>query len=189
MSTKREQVLKTARTLFWKFGIKRVSIEEICREANLSKMTFYKHFQNKNDLTIAILKKLQDDAFRKYRDIMDRDIPFPEKIEQSIQLKFEQTNNLSEEFFNDLHKNASEEILAYFQEIYQESIQIILKDYVEAQKQGNIRSDIKPEFIVYFLNLMIKIANDPELQVLYGSPQEVIMELTRFFFYGVLPRS
>ena len=189
MNPKRTQILKTARALFWKFGIKRVSIEEICREANLSKMTFYKHFENKNDLVIAILKHLQNDAFQKYRDIMDQDIPFPEKIERSIQLKIEQTDNLSKEFFTDLHKNASEEVLAYFQSMYQEGIQLILQDYIEAQKRGEIRPDVKPEFIVYFLNQMITMSNDPELQALYKSPQEVIMELLRFFFYGILPRS
>ena len=43
-------IFKTAKDLFWKYGIKRVSIEEICKEAKVSKMTFYKFFPNKIEL-------------------------------------------------------------------------------------------------------------------------------------------
>ena len=46
---KREQILKTGKELFWKFGFKRVTIEEICKEAGISKMTYYKYFTNKMD--------------------------------------------------------------------------------------------------------------------------------------------
>ncbi|MBE9509365.1 MAG: TetR family transcriptional regulator, partial [Bacteroidetes bacterium] len=30
-----QQIITTAKELFWKFGIKRVTIEEICQEANV----------------------------------------------------------------------------------------------------------------------------------------------------------
>jgi len=44
---KREQILTTGKELFWKFGFKRVTIEEICKEAGVSKMTYYKFFTTK----------------------------------------------------------------------------------------------------------------------------------------------
>ena len=57
---KRIQIVKTAKELFWKFGIKRVTIEEICREANVSKMTFYKFFSNKNELLHTVIEEMFD---------------------------------------------------------------------------------------------------------------------------------
>jgi AcrR family transcriptional regulator len=41
------KILAAGRDLFWKHGFKRVTIEEVCREAGASKMTFYKFFENK----------------------------------------------------------------------------------------------------------------------------------------------
>lgn len=187
-SQKREDILSTAKALFWKFGMKRVSIEEICRESGVSKMTFYKHFRNKNDLAICLLREIQESGLSQYRTIMAQDIAFPDKIEQTIRFKFEQTRDLSREFFEDLHRNAPDEVVAYFNRIYQENLQVILRDYTEAQKKGEIRQDVKPEFILYFLNQMMKMAEDPVLQSQYASVQDSIMELTRFFFYGILPR-
>lgn len=168
--------------------MKRVSIEEICREAGVSKMTFYKHFRNKNELVIRLLDTIREESMNRYQAIMSQSTPFIQKIEQSIQLKYEQTRDMSQEFFNDIHKNAPDEVIAYFNTMYQENLQVLLRDYTQAQERGEIRQDIKPEFILYFLNQMMQMAEDPALQTQYASLQDLIMELTRFFFYGILPR-
>jgi len=63
-----------------------------------------------------------------------------------------------------------------------------LKDYSEAQARGDIRPDIKPEFIMYILNKMIAMISDEELAKLYDSPRDITAELTNFFFYGILNR-
>ena len=188
-SSKQKQIIQTAKALFWKYGMNRVSVEEICREAGISKMTFYNYYKNKNDLAIAILDQIQDEGMQKYQATMNQKIPFVEKVKLSIQLKMEGTEALSSEFFSDLHKNAAPEVKAHFQKMYQESIQMVLNDYLKAQKRGDIRKDIKPEFILYFLNHMIDMAKDDQLLSMYNSPQEMIMELINFFFYGILPRS
>ena len=185
---KLQQIVVTAKTLFYKFGIRRVSVEEICREANVSKMTFYKHFSNKVELVKFIIDQLVFDGIADYRRIMDQPIPFPEKVRQSILLKMKHTDDVSREFFNDIHKYTDPEILNFFNQKAQESIRMIIHDYLEAQKKGDIRKDIKPEFIHYILNQMLPMAKDENLARLYESPQALIMELTRFFFYGILAR-
>ena len=184
---KQQQIVSTARSLFWKFGIRRVSIEEICREANVSKMTFYKYFNNKVTLVKFILDEITAESMVKYQQIMNQNVSFAEKVKQSIQLKIEQTNDLTQEFFADIHKNADPEIRKYFNKKAQESIQVIRNDYVKAQQQGHVRPDIKPEFILYFLNHLFEMARDEKLIKFYDSPQDLILELTNFFFFGILP--
>ena len=53
-SKKKLQIVETAKDLFMRYGIRRVTIDEICRTAGASKMTFYKYFSNK----IALLKEI-----------------------------------------------------------------------------------------------------------------------------------
>ncbi len=185
---KRLQIIETGLSLFWKFGIRRVSVEEICREARVSKMTFYKNFKNKIDLVKHIIDVMTEKRMAQYHSIMAQDVSFPEKVNQSIQMKMEQTNALSQEFYLDINKNAAPELKTHIDQKIKETAQLILLDYIKAQKHGDIRQDIKPEFILYFLNHMREMVNDESLSNLYGSPQALIMELTRFFFYGVLPR-
>ncbi|KAA3618759.1 MAG: TetR/AcrR family transcriptional regulator [Calditrichaeota bacterium] len=187
-NSKHRQIIVTAKKLFWQFGVRRVSIEEICTEANVSKMTFYKHFRNKLELAKFILKKMTDEGIANYQEIMAKDISFREKVRQTIELKLEQTNDLSQAFFADIHNNKIPELKAYFDELVQFSIKIILDDYTAAQKRGEIRKNVKPEFIMYFLNQLFVMTEDENLQKLYKQPQALIMELTNFFFYGILER-
>ena len=185
---KKQQIITTARDLFWKYGFRRVSIEEICREANVSKMTFYKHFNNKDELAKYIIDLITGIAMKKYREIMDNDIPFIKKVEKSIQLKMESSNEMSQEFFDDFHKNASPELREHFNKLVRANLQTIQNDYIKAQKKGDVRSDINPNFILYYLDKILEMAKDENLIRLYKSPPDLINELTRFFFYGILPR-
>lgn len=186
---KKQQIVDAARDLFWKFGFRRVSIEEICSKAGVSKMTFYKHFSNKDELVKYIIDLITGNAMRKYREIMDSDIPFPMKVEKSIELKMESSDEMSQEFFDDFHKNASPELREHFNKLVQGNIQTILNDYVEAQKKGDVRPDINPQFILYFFDKIFEICKDENLMRIYKRPQYLIAEVTRFFFYGILPRS
>lgn len=185
---KYNQIITTSKELFWKYGIKRVTVEEICREAGVSKMTFYKHFKNKNDLVKRIINHILGKAMAKYRDIMEKEIPFTEKARQSIALKMEQTEEMSNEFFEDYFLHADPELSNYLNNKVVESIDIIMKDYIQAQKKGEIRADIRPEFILYFLNHMTEMAKDEQLLALYKNPGDLVRELINFFFYGIIER-
>ncbi|MDA3952047.1 MAG: TetR/AcrR family transcriptional regulator [Bacteroidales bacterium] len=185
---KLREILIAAKELFWKHGFKRVSIEEVCREANVSKMTFYKHFKNKIELIKYLLNFIFDISVKKYREIMDSDIPFPEKVKKTLDLKMEQTQDISNEFMNDYMRHADPEMMEFLNRLKTKNLTMIVNDYTEAQKKGDIRSDIKPEFIMYFLNQMFVMTEDENLERMYPNPQDLIMEFTNFFFYGILPR-
>ena len=184
---KLQQLVDKAFDLFWKFGFTRVSIEELCQEAGVSKMTFYKHFKNKTDLVRFILHEMSEYSLKLYEDIMSEDIPFVEKVRKSVQLKLKQTENISEAFFNDFQRQNDPELLKVVQEQRISNIKVVTDWYIKAQKDGDVRKDIKPEFIIYFLNHMMEMVKDDNLVNMYNDPQDLIMELTNFFFYGLLP--
>jgi AcrR family transcriptional regulator len=60
--TPRERVLKTASTLFYREGVRAVGVDRIAAEANVSKMTLYRHFPTKDDLVVAVLEARDEPA-------------------------------------------------------------------------------------------------------------------------------
>ncbi len=186
---KRKKTIAVGRELFWKYGFKRVTIEEICTEAKVSKMTYYKFFSNKMELIKTILDELFNESISSYKKIMDSDIPFSEKISRQIEMKMEGTADMSNEFANDLVLHAEPELLELYTRKKEEVLQMVFSDYTEAQKKGEIRKDVKPEFLIYFLNHIYEMLEDEKLTQLYSSPNEMAMELIRFFFYGILDRN
>ena len=187
-NTKRSQILQTGKDLFWKFGIRRVTIEEICKEAGVSKMTYYKFFSNKSDLVKSIMDGIYAKSVEEYRSIMDSDLPYTEKVVRTINLKREGIKTISKEFFQDLVSHPEPEIASYMERIKDTNVEMISKDFIIAQKEGNVRKDVKVDFIIYFMNHILEMSHDENLISLYDDPKDLIMELTNFLFYGVLPR-
>ncbi|MBN2091945.1 TetR/AcrR family transcriptional regulator [candidate division KSB1 bacterium] len=185
---KYEQILREALSLFNKYGIRRIPVEEICQVANVSKMTFYKYFANKNELVKTLYNRLATDGMEKYHKIMNQPISFPEKIKLMIQLKLMQFEELSEEFIQDLLRFDHPEVQALLLLKKKEIFQQVLQDFAGAQKRGEIRSDIKIEFILYMLDKIYDMYQDEKLLKLYPTQKEMVSELINYFFYGILSK-
>lgn len=185
---KRELILKTAKTLFWKFGFKRVTIEEVCKEAGVSKMTYYKFFSNKISLVQTIMDTVMQESLERYNQIMAREVPYPEKVVEMIQLKKDQIKTMSSEFFRDYVQSDDPELLSFLEKLSQDNLQAFTNDFKKAQDEGDIRKDMKIEFIMYVMNHLVSLAQDDALQNMYDTPQDLVMEITNFLFYGILNR-
>lgn len=186
---KRQKILHTGKELFWKFGFKRVTIEELCKEAGISKMTYYKYFTNKMDLVKTLLDEVLQASMKKYEAIMDSQVPYPEKVLQMIQLKKEQTQTMSSEFFRDYVQSGDPELIAYLEKMSAKNLQIFTDDFRKAQENGDIRKDLKVEFIMAIMNRLVEWAmHDQSLLELYEQPQDMAVEMTTFLFYGMLNR-
>lgn len=55
-SSKRDQLVETAWRLFYRDGYHATGIDRILAEADVAKMTLYKHFRSKEELILAVLK-------------------------------------------------------------------------------------------------------------------------------------
>jgi AcrR family transcriptional regulator len=184
---KQEQIVQAGRSLFWKYGMKRVSIEEICLEAGVSKMTFYKNFPNKTALALFILKKHYTDSMTEYHRIMDSGLSYPEKIQRGIELKLKNAQNLSQEFVNELYKNGDPEIMDFMQQMVKDSLDAFMNDFKTHQQKGEIRSDVKPEFMLYMLNKMTDMTTDDNFIRLFKNPADMVSTISNFYFYGIMP--
>lgn len=152
-------------------------------------MTYYKFFENKMALVKVLMDEILQDGMIKYRKLMDSDKPYPEKVLGLIQLKKEQTHTMSSEFFKDYLQSDDPEMLAYLEKLSKENFEIFLNDFRKAQENGDIRKDLKAEFIIAVLNQMMDwIQHDPSLMDLYDEPQDLAVEMTRLMFYGIMEK-
>jgi AcrR family transcriptional regulator len=184
---KLEDILKTAKNLFWKHGFKRVSIEEICEKANVSKMTFYKHFENKIALAKTVFNRVVDEGEQKMKDIMTEESPASEKIKKIILIKLVGSNNISPEFMQDFYLGTEPELKTYVEERTRKAWDTLIGDIREAQKTGIFRKGFKPEFLIKVQSKLTEMLEDESVFSMYGSRQELIMEFTNLIVYGITP--
>ncbi len=183
------QILVTAKALFWKHGFKRVTVEEICRESGVSKMTYYKFFRNKKEVAKAVYDTVVEKGYEDFKAIMhDEDTSPLQKMEQILILKLEGTNDISREFLTDFYSNPDLGLSEYIEQKTREIWVSVIEDFRNAQEKGWLRKDFKPEGIFLFINRLFDIFEDETAAKMYDSPQELVMELSRFFTFGIMPR-
>lgn len=61
----RTNIKKTAAKLFLKYGLRSVSIDDICNELRISKKTFYAHFSQKEELIASVLMEHNEKRLKK----------------------------------------------------------------------------------------------------------------------------
>ena len=54
---KRELILAAAELLYWRYGIRRTSLDDVAREAGIAKGTVYLYFDSKESLNAAVIEK------------------------------------------------------------------------------------------------------------------------------------
>ena len=176
---KQQQIMETAEALFMRHGIKRISVEEICRTAGVSKMTFYKYFPNKYELAKFLWRGWMDEGMKGFEAINQMDLTFPEKLTLKLRHKIELQKQFSPEMVLELM-----ELDLDLEELNRQFLAYI----AGAQAKGEVRPEVRPEFIMAALDKLGELARDEDLRRLYPDLESFTRELWNFFFYGLLPR-
>ena len=184
---KRIQIIATGKELFWKFGFKRVTIEEIAREAGVSKMTFYKYFPNKTELAIVVLDEVFDTSLEKVRKLHDEHISPAETLKKILHFKSEGTRDISEEFIKDLYSYPEGELKAYMEKKMQIMFAEIIKVYERGKEDGWVRKDLNIPFLMLFTRKIINLFTEDEMLHYFDSSQDLVMEITNLLVYGISP--
>lgn len=86
---KEEQIIKSAKELFLKYGYKKVSMSEIAENANITKRTLYSYFKDKDDILNYIIEEEITNMKQIIDEIEKEDLPFLKKVHKTILKIFE----------------------------------------------------------------------------------------------------
>lgn len=186
---KMQHITDAAIELFQRFGMKRVTVTEICEKANVSKMTFYKYFPNKVHLAKHVLDVLSREVIDHIDHIKEMDAPFSKKIELWIADRVELAQKLSPEFIEELY-NIDDELKDFARERSRKNFQHFVDFLSEAQASGELRSDVSPEFIMIVIDRLNDLGrNERALKLFNDNWSELTRAVNTVFFYGILTRS
>lgn len=181
-------ILIEGKKLFWKYGIQRVTVDEICKEAGVSKMTFYRTFDNKYELAKIILIELANDSYVIFSELFSREDPFPEIIKEFLEVKRAQAKAVSMEFVKDLYEvnDFTSSLRALLEDSQQKMMAIVFKSFDKAREEGWIHEHMSTPFIMYIFDKIGNMTEDEHLLSLFSSSEELVVTLTNFLFHGIL---
>ena len=182
---KKDSIINAAWELFSERGITDASISEIATKAKVSQVSIYNYFGDKNTLAKEVLVSYLDKAIKGYDEILERKIPFHEKLNLIIDKKHKATAELSKSAFS---KYAWED--KTLQQVYKEAANFkAISGYIKfielGKKEGAIDKSIPTDAILAFLLSSVSIIEQSDY--LKTSP-EYKMGILRLFFYGLFGR-
>lgn len=179
-----DSILLNASRLFVQHGYHKVTMESIAQYANVSKVTLYKYFPDKQVLYEHILKQIYLDEYNEIINIINSHLPFEQKIDGVVKARIKKYYDKTKPVFTgeitlslDLQKFMIE---------YTEKMNVQRRKlYEQGKMEGFISEDISNKTLeVYFKIIQKGLVS--EFKELGDLENENLSQLLRILYAGVL---
>lgn len=181
-----DKIIKTAQRLFHEGSddFEKISIKQICEEAEVSRVSFYKEFEDKNHLVFVLfLEKDKEYSKLMHKRMQERDengkIPFEEIIAEMLHM-------MGASEFSDislpLNRQLQKRIYNYYANCPKDNWRYEMFEL--ATREGFFRKDIDINFALLLLKNLTSLYFDlgKAKRLTHGNATSLVVEA---FFYGV----
>lgn len=177
MESKQQEIINVAREMFGEYGIRSVSVDDICRQVGISKKTLYQYYNNKAELLDSLLTQEMENVKN-----------------EALEIKAEANNAihsllLVSKLIGRLSMNAKPaaayDLKKYYPELYKKFVDIkrqmayegIVMNLERGMKEGLYRSDLSIEVIARLYIQKIEQMHDKEFLQHMEFSHECIFEI------------
>jgi TetR/AcrR family transcriptional regulator, cholesterol catabolism regulator len=181
-----EKIVHTADTLFSRFGVRSVSMDDVAREISISKKTLYKCFRDKNDLvktTIGEHMRLMDE---KINLIIEAEPNPIRQITQIAQFIVVSSGDMNPSLVYDLRKYHHEcyEMLNEHRDTH--TSESIRNNILKGIEMGLFRPELNVELVTKFYSfLTYSVFDSMKIRMENIAFDATLRELIRYHLYGI----
>jgi AcrR family transcriptional regulator len=179
------KIIETTLEMLKTCDTNKIRITDIAKTANVSQVTIYNYFGNKDALLREVVKKYLEDSFHVFLENMSGDFTFKEKIEKLIFLERESSLSSLTPFFMDLFKE-DQEVAQFIEKEYNEKIlPAFFRLIEEGRRNGEISDKISNDGLMLFINFSMKYTNEFYELIQQTGNMNLINEMLHIFLYGI----
>ena len=125
----KQKILEGAETLFMRYGVRSVSMDDVAREVSVSKKTIYQHFNHKDDLVTEAAKNYLTGEMREVSEITEQASDALEELFLLSKCIRQNISRVNPSLLYDLHK-------------YHPDAWEVFKDYKDNFIMGKVMSNL-----------------------------------------------
>ncbi len=179
-------ILSKAESLFIKYGIRSVSIDDICRNIGCSKKTIYQYFESKNEIISNIAeehKKMDEVAYETFKNNSANAIEEIMKIADYTKKDIQRINPV---MFYDLQKYYNDIFCIYHEKHHDLVLKNMMHNIEWGIKEGLYR-EVNAEFIsILFVRSIHYIFTQEDFPFDKYDLQSLYAETVEYHFRGIL---
>lgn len=152
---KKEQIVSAAYKMFSNHGYKNVSMDDIAKEANVTKRTVYKYFESKEQLLAYIIKQEINNIKINFESIELKNQSLEDTLNEAVITFFKnkQKNKLISQLLLSSHDSHNPLLINYLNKIDDEVYSYIKNKLIVAQNNNQI-IDCDVDVIAYLIQKM-----------------------------------
>ena len=189
--SKQQAIYRAAAELFAKYGWIRVSVEEICTAAGVSRVTFYKYFDNKKSLLCRMITDHKNEIRSALTQVQNQAVELETAITALFDLQQASLSTLySEAMLHDIGHHHDDELRLFFDALDQEKYDFMRTFFSTLQQRKLIRNHLPPALIDAFIRQIDILIRQPEVVSAYaGNQARVFEDALHLLLYGLSYRT
>ncbi len=149
MEDTRFKLLEKIFNIFYKFGIRSVSMDDLSAELGISKKTLYKYFDNKKDIVNAVLQYSLDYDSLYHNEIAEKSLNAIDSLLELSKKNIMEISTLNTKSLYDLKKYYPEILNDYLLKKRNQMHVYISRNFDEGVRQGVYRRDLNIDLIAH----------------------------------------
>ncbi|HOT13883.1 MAG TPA: TetR/AcrR family transcriptional regulator [Bacteroidales bacterium] len=154
MNEELKQIIEKVQALYFKYGIKSVTMDDVARELGMSKKTLYQHVSDKNDLVQKVVNYVMERDHDEFDEIFEN---HKNAIEELIEMTL---------YINKVMKNHNPstiyDLKKYYPNLYKvmmekrrdKMFQHTINNLKKGKEQGIYRTEIKEDIIAKYTTIL-----------------------------------
>ncbi|WRP07309.1 TetR/AcrR family transcriptional regulator [Rossellomorea aquimaris] len=182
---KKEMIKNTAIELLRTLPPKKVSIRDISAKADVSMVTIYNYFQNKDGLFLEIVKDMVDEQLNSSRKIIESGEQFPLKIKKLIYNKSLLLSDFHPDFITYIMQN--EETKRILSEVHEKESSSLIEKFIQSGiEEGYVNPELPAPLLMNMIELFRRDIHSQESILSSGfNMNEIHMHIIEMLLYGV----
>ena len=157
----RERLLNAAETCFERFGLRRTTIDDVAREAKVSRSTVYRYFDGRGDLIVGAYMRESEAVNEKVKALMRQPGPFPERVVKAMMRSIDaiRAGKYLPLMLSPEGAQLATKAVTASSAFYESSRETMGPFLEQAKRDGEVREDLElDDFIEWTLRLIFSFA-------------------------------
>jgi AcrR family transcriptional regulator len=180
---KKLDILEAALALFMEYGIKKISVVDIAKKANVSQVTIYNYFESKHNLIHEVFLYYINKTSAEFDQVVNSDLSFPEKIKKIIFDKKKIATEIHEELYQYFMREYTSEG-SFIEKIYvEEALPRFIRLFEEGKEQGFVDPNLSNEAIIFFIHAINEYMQREDV---YEKVLPLTEDIMNLIFFGIM---
>ena len=158
----KSRILFKGTQLFFRYGIKSVTMDSIASELGISKKTIYQHFPDKDSMVLQVVECFIEEDLKKWEDLDAKYSNVIEKMFKSFEMLKEMLENMNPRLLYEIQKYFPDAFQKFIQYKEETTIKKIQLDFSRGIQEGYFRSDIDVELLARLRMAEVDLAFNPD---------------------------